>query len=268
MPTEYAICKICGEKARLVFCARVLNKYDVRYSQCERCNFLQPENPVWLGESYASPINEEDTGYVSRNIILARKTFLFLVSFFNKNGRFLDYAAGYGMLVRLMRDMGLDFYWQDKYTDNLFARGFEYDQQKISAITCFECFEHFSEPCEEIEAMLKISRNIFFSTSLYDAGGSGIVPELSWPYYGFSHGQHVAFYSLKTLEYLAGKYGLHLYSNGRDLHFLSDHPVGRWRFLAVLKLGRIFPWDMLSRLIIESKAPEDALRISQKKSTK
>ena len=268
MPMEYTVCKICGEKTKLVFRAKVLNKYDASYFQCEHCFFLQPGSPTWLNESYESPINKEDTGYISRNIILARKTFLFLVSFFDRDKRFLDYAAGYGMLVRMMRDMGLDFYWQDKYTDNLFARGFERDRQEISAVTCFECFEHFSEPREEIETMLKISRNIFFSTSLYDAGALGVVPELSWPYYGFSHGQHIAFYSLKTLECLADQYGLHLYSNGRDLHFLSDRRIGQWRFLLILKLGRILPWDMLSRLILKSRAPEDALRISQDKYSK
>jgi Methyltransferase domain len=254
-------CKICGGKTDQAFRARVLGKYDVAYARCGCCDFLQAEDPSWLREAYTEPINKEDTGYVLRNIILARKTFLFLMVFFAKKDRFLDYAGGYGMFVRLMRDMGLDFYWEDKYTKNLFARGFEYDHQKISAITCFECFEHFSDPVQEMDKMLTISKNIFFSTSLYDFNNNGNLPDASWPYYGFSHGQHVSFYSLKTLRYLADARGLHLYSNGKDLHFFSERKISGWKFRVALRLG-ILPWDMLARLMLKSKTSEDSLSVS------
>lgn len=255
-------CKICSGKTDQVFRSSVLGKYDVSYARCGHCGFLQAENPFWLHEAYVNPINKEDTGYVSRNIILARKSFLFLTTFFGRHDHFLDYAGGYGIFVRLMRDMGLDFYWEDKYTKNLFAQGFEYDRQEISAITCFECFEHFLDPIAEIGKMLEISKNIFFSTSLYDVNKNKGIPDLSWPYYGFSHGQHISFYSLKTLQYLADKYKLNLYSNGRDLHFFSDRKVGRLHFKIALKLG-ILPWDMLARTILKSRTSGDALSISE-----
>ncbi len=44
---------------------------------------------------------------------------------------FLDYAGGYGVFTRLMRDIGFDFYWHDPYTQNLFANGFEKDIKLI-----------------------------------------------------------------------------------------------------------------------------------------
>ncbi len=50
------------------------------------------------------------------------------------------------MFTRLMRDYGFDFLHYDKHTQNLFARGFEFHDEKIEAITCFECFEHFVNP--------------------------------------------------------------------------------------------------------------------------
>ena len=258
------LCKICGGKTKQIFQSRILNKYDVSYARCDNCWFLQVKNPFWLNEAYVDPINKEDTGYVSRNIILARKTFLFLISFFDKDGYFLDYAGGYGMFVRLMRDMGFNFYWEDKYTNPFFAQGFEYDQQKVSAITCFECFEHLPNPTEELEKMLSISKYIFFSTSLYDVNKGGEVPDVSWPYYGFSHGQHISFYSLKTLQYLADKYKLNLYSNGRDLHLFSERRINGWWFKIILRLG-ILPWDMLSRLISKGKTDEDSLSIAKNK---
>ena len=57
-----------------------------------------------------------------------------------------NYAGGYGIFTRMMRDIGFDFYWLDKYADNLLTNGFEYNKKihkKIEAITSFESFEHF-----------------------------------------------------------------------------------------------------------------------------
>ena len=256
-------CRVCGGVTEEVFKSKVLNKYDASYSRCNNCAFLQVEDPFWLDEAYSNSINKEDTGYVSRNIRLARKTFLLLINYFKKGDSFLDYAGGYGMFVRLMRDAGLDFYWDDKYTKNIFAQGFEYNKQNISVVTCFECFEHFSHPGEDIEKILAISRNVFFSTSLYDINGSKKAPDLPWPYYGFNHGQHISFYSLHTLQYIAEKHKLKFYSNGRDLHFFSDRKFNKRIFGMILILG-ILPWDIMSRFIRESKTSEDSLRISKK----
>jgi len=62
---------------------------------------------------------------------------------------------------------GFNFYHYDPYTQNLFAKGFEYDSQfAINAVTTFETFEHFVNPLEEIEKMLSISKNIIFTTEL------------------------------------------------------------------------------------------------------
>jgi len=120
---------------------------------------------------------------------------ILLALFFNKNGKFLDFAGGYGVFVRLMRDIGFDFVLYDKYTQNLFAKGFEYNpSHKIEAITTFESFEHFAKPMDEIESMLKISKNIIFSTELLP---DPIPKPEDWWYYGLEHGQHISFYSKK-----------------------------------------------------------------------
>ncbi|MDD3083569.1 MAG: class I SAM-dependent methyltransferase, partial [Candidatus ainarchaeum sp.] len=119
--------------------------------------------------------------------------------FFKEKNSFLDYAGGYGIFTRLMKNKGFNFYWDDKYTENTFSKGFEYKKQKIDLTTCFECFEHFEEPIKEIEKILKISNNIIFSTRLIPKE----IPEKNWVYYGFNHGQHIAFYSKKTLFFIA-----------------------------------------------------------------
>jgi hypothetical protein len=56
-----------------------------------------------------------DTGIMQRNLYLSKITAFILLLFFDCRKKFLDYAGGYGVFVRLMRDYGFDFYWYDKY---------------------------------------------------------------------------------------------------------------------------------------------------------
>jgi hypothetical protein len=170
-------CKICNKGVEKCFNHKVLNKYNVDYFYCESCIFIQTEEPYWLEEAYATPIGAIDTGIVKRNFLLAHRTTAILYFLFNKNGNYLDYAGGNGMLVRMMRDFGFDFYWQDKFSSNIFAGGFDYhnDLGKINLITCFEAFEHFSDPVREIEKLLDISNNILLSTELFSAPPGSII---------------------------------------------------------------------------------------------
>lgn len=220
-------CTICKNEMREVFSSKVRDQYEAHYYKCSLCGFLQVVDPVWLTEAYKEPINLSDVGYVSRNILLSQKTLTLFILLFGKGGIFLDYAAGYGVFVRLMRDYGLDFYWDDLYTENIFARGFKYKDQNIDAITCFECFEHFVNPIKELEKMLKISKNIFFSTHLLPDPMP--IPN-QWWYYGLEHGQHIAFYSLRTFEFLAEKYSLNFYTNGVNLHLFTKKKINPFIF--------------------------------------
>lgn len=99
-----------------VFSAQVLGKYPADFERCASCGFLRIVNPHWLEEAYSGAIAATDTGLVARNIDVARKlaVFLYFVLPGRGAGRFLDVAGGYGMLTRLMRDYGFDFYWSDK----------------------------------------------------------------------------------------------------------------------------------------------------------
>lgn len=246
------LCKICGQESSPVFSSKLLNKYIVAYFHCPTCGFLQTEDPYWLKEAYNDPINNSDTGYVSRNLSLARKTFILFLNLFNKHDKFLDYAGGYGLMTRLLRDWGLDYYWNDKYTKNIFSEGFAYSDQKICALSCFECFEHFIDPNLELEKMLAISSNIFFSTTLIGSRP----PDKSWWYYGLNHGQHISFYSLITLQYLADKYNLNLCSNGNNLHLFTKKKMSNFYFKLIMKLG-IFPWEILFKIFLPSRTMTD-----------
>lgn len=246
-------CKICDSEAKYVKTLKVRKVYDAEYFLCGECGFMFVGNPFWLAEAYENPINNSDTGYVLRNVYLSRKTLILFYVLFNTKASFLDFAGGYGMLARLLRDYGLEFFLDDAYTQNLFMKGFEYKEQIIEAMTCFECFEHFSEPKNEIDSIFSISSNIFFSTVLFSGE---IAPDDDWEYYGLNHGQHVSFYSLKTLEYIAKKHNVNVYSNGANLHLFTKKRITNWffRFLLVLTTVQL---DLIIRKILKSKTLSD-----------
>jgi len=215
-------CRICNNEISEAFKATVLQKYEIKYYACDKCGFLQTEEPYWLTESYKESINITDTGLVQRNLEDAELTAIVIQQLFNKQSAFVDMAGGYGLFVRLMRDKGYNFYWSDLYTQNLMAKGFEFDSnskdKKIELVTAFEAFEHFVDPIKEIENMLSVSKNIFFSTLLYSTS----IPDRNWWYYGFEHGQHISFYNLTTLLFLAKKYNLNLHSFNENIHLLTE----------------------------------------------
>ena len=253
-------CKICKKDNKLIFNGIILNKYKIKYFHCSNCGFLQTEEPYWIEEAYMESINLSDTGYMQRNINLSHKLTIFLMLFFDKNAKYLDYAGGYGVYVRLMRDIGFDFCWDDKYGTNLFSKGFEYQEKyNIQAITTFESFEHFVNPLEEIEHLLTISKNIIFSTELLP---KNIPKPEDWWYYGLDHGQHISFYSKKTLQFIAEKYGLY-YSSIGNLHIFSEKRISSFK-LKFLKFSKFGLHKFLQKQL-KSKTWHDHLKTSGQK---
>lgn len=229
-------CKICGSPTEFVFKGKILKKYDVDYFRCPNCDFMQTEEPYWLSESYVSAISDLDLGPVNRAVTGARIVESVIVSFFNPNARFIDWGGGYGVFTRLMRDMGYDFYWRDAYCENLFAKQFVAKEESgYELMTTFEVFEHLVQPMAEIEAMLKLSPNILFSTHLPP---KPLHTATDWWYLTPEHGQHVAIYSPKSLQFIAAKFGLHLASDGSSLHVLSQKPVSERLFKIIARDGR------------------------------
>lgn len=222
------ICKICGSDAQKLFTKTILKKYEIQYFRCKKCEFIQTEKEFWLEEAYSNSINSTDVGYMQRNLFYSKRLLILLYLIFGKKGKYLDFAGGYGVFVRLMRDNGFDFYWDDKFTQNLFARGFESkDLMNFNAVTLFEVFEHFENPISEIESILKLTDTIIFSTEVYPK----LIPE-NWWYLGLDHGQHIALYSNKTFKFISGLFDLKYYNIG-SLHILSRSNIPFWKLRAM-----------------------------------
>jgi hypothetical protein len=160
-------------------------------------------------------------------------------------GRYLDAAGGYGMLTRLMRDNGFDFYWADAHCKNLLATEFGYgsDLGECEAVTAIEVMEHLVDPVGFVDETLRHARSstLIFTTNLYQ----GAVPQPdAWWYYTFATGQHIGFYTQKTLQTLGKRLGLR-FSSANGLHLLSSHSlnVTRIRWATQRRVAQLFvPW--------------------------
>ncbi|MBO5680425.1 MAG: methyltransferase domain-containing protein [Lentisphaeria bacterium] len=197
-------CLICGGVAKFQHSAKILNKYDIGYYYCSACGHMQTEKPYWLSESYAAPLQASDTGLVSRNLYVSKMILSLISSLFSADTKCLEYAGGYGLLTRLLRDSGLDCKWYDKYADGIFSRGFEDDgKTRYDLVFAVEALEHFEDPLFELETIFSKSNSLLFTQELLSDPPQD---PAEWWYYCLEHGQHLNLYSEKCLAYIAAKF--------------------------------------------------------------
>jgi hypothetical protein len=212
-------CKICNHRTKEIFRKIVLQKYDVGYHQCENCGFIQTDKPFWLAEAYENAITSLDLGLIQRNINLKEEVSLLIDVCFKESQFFLDYAGGYGMFTRMMRDKGFNFFHHDDYCENLFSKHFELKDniiEKYDLVTAFEVLEHLENPLDEIKKIFNLGIHFIFTTE--------IIPEnfnQNWMYISQETGQHIAFYTKKSLEIVAELNGFNYYCKNNFIHIFT-----------------------------------------------
>lgn len=235
--TKSPACPICAGSTREAFRATVLRIHEASYRHCPDCGYLYADRPYWLKQAYSSAIASADTGLVARNLEISDKLNAVLCAFFDIHGRFLDLAGGTGLLVRLMRDIGFDYFWEDSYCANIHAVGFDArpEEHDFEAATAFEAIEHMEDPLAFVaDALARTrTRTLIFSTELHD----GTPPPGDWWYYAFATGQHIAFFSRKTLEQIGQRLKCRLVSY-RGMHVLSAQSISEWKYRFVLRYLR------------------------------
>ena len=230
----------------------------VRYMRCSKCGYVQTEQPYWLDRAYENSVNDSDTGILARNFTNLHVVLATLFAMRNLRQRVVDFAGGYGILTRLLRDHGVEALWSDAFTRNLVARGFEHNGEPAGLVTAFEAFEHFVNPGLELDKMMATAPNVLLSTA--------IVPDPvprpgEWWYYGSEHGQHIGFYTLDALRILAARHRRHLLTDGHFYHLMTEKKIGATNWNSCLRLKRII--RVLASRRLKSKTWEDHVRISK-----
>ena len=254
------ICKICGGVLVLQIAVKVRSVHSAKLNRCTVCGLLGFDEVFWLDEAYRMPINPSDVGYVFRNVNSAN----ILAELLFRNGMpvgyYLDYGSGYGMFVRLMRDRGYCFHGVDPYCESLFASlavGSKERFGEYELVSAFEVFEHLADPVASVEEMLKYGKAVIFTTDLVPDP----VPAIDdWDYYGLEHGQHVAFWTKRSLTSLAGHFGLE-YLNldwiSTSWHLIA--PKGHCLHTQIGRDNRIRRWSKKLGFVKEPERPQSLL---------
>ena len=238
------ICRSCGRQTCHLQ-SGINFKIEINYFECSNCGYVQTETPYWLDRAYAEVINDSDTGIMVRNLANAKIVLATLLMLGKPDGVVVDCAGGYGILVRLLRDHGINAMWSDRYCKNLVARGFEHTTETADLVTSFEAFEHFLNPAEELERMLKIAPNVLFSTEII---ADPAPKHEDWWYYGKEHGQHIGFFRIRTLEKLAKERGKFFLSNGSSYHLITERPVNELLWKLTIRAKKMLPFLLRRKL--------------------
>jgi hypothetical protein len=199
-------CRLCNGVTKFRFQKTVLQRYPVSFFECEVCESLMAEEPYWLDEAYAIPGVHIDVSILGRSLKnwVATNALLRVLDP-SRSWVCLDYGCETGVFVRLMRDLGHNFFGYDRYADAHFCDAFcaDTDKYKYDLLSSFEVFEHFSNPQVELKSLLDLDvKVVVFSTWFYEKNH-----DVDWGYLAPECGQHVFFYSVKAMKLFASQLG-------------------------------------------------------------
>lgn len=202
-PVQHPACRLCGSATTYRFNKTLLNRHDVAYHECTHCGATQTDEPHWLAEAYVDQNEQFDTGQVTRSLINAAVLNCLLKACdMGSKTRVVDYGCGSGLLVRTLRDTGVDIWGYDRYSKPRLALGFQADSiQGFDVINLCEVVEHFDNPRQAFD-------EIFASQPKLVLIQTGISQQVhpEWEYLVPEHGQHIFFMSNKTLAWVCQQY--------------------------------------------------------------
>jgi hypothetical protein len=215
-------CRLCGSAAEFRFTKPILlGSRECHYFQCSGCGALQTETPTWLDKSYGPDFHMLGIGSANRSV-WSQALVHYLATVLGIRGPILDFGGGCGLLCRLLRDLGYDGRLHDRFTQNVFAEGFEGELGPgLGAIVSFEVFEHFANPAEDVGALLSCGPDfLIVGTDKYLGQGP------DWYYLFPHHGQHVFFWSLGAHRWIAKQHGYQVVTCGQKVTVYSKRRVG------------------------------------------
>lgn len=216
---------------------------EAELTHCPSCDYLYLREPFWLETAYRDEFYG-DTGYVARNIYMAKKSLaLFrcwkLISRCTSFPASCDIGAGVGMFARMMRDSGYNFFGYDEFTKMPLIKPFLSAHGNYRIKTAFEVIEHLPSLPAFLVSQIGDVDLFLFSTELRRVGD---VPDDQWWYYAFNIGQHIGFHSKKSLSIAFSRAGYNhkcLMSYGSSLHALALTKEWRTAFQTCSVIWRI-----------------------------
>ncbi len=207
-------CPVCGVGAlESAFSMVVLDEHEATYYECAACASLIVLNPYWLPTAYDETRPDPDTGTAQRSILCSLFVrAMHMAGLVRRGAGILDFGAGNGLLVRLLRDQGFDAHGLDKHASMAVARNWRYQSLEEAAerpcdmVTAIEVFEHLPDPCEVLQRLVAVLPDhgmLLLRTSLYDRTRH----DREWYYLEPTGGQHITLYSRRGLCALAERCG-------------------------------------------------------------
>lgn len=214
-------CAICSGLAHEYLEYKVLGRHDATLFRCETCGFCFIEDPHWLGETFSNSLNYIDVGAVDRCEVVLDFVEELTFSLGIENERIIDWGGGYGLMTRMARDRGLNMWTFDPYVKPLFSHPANLDEMAHSLLICVsEVFLHLENPRQTLSDLLNYSPNVLITA---------VVPpnefDQTWWYLTPSTGQHVSFYSTKSLQKLADSLGCSLLTDKKFFHLFTKQEI-------------------------------------------
>jgi hypothetical protein len=207
------ICRLCGGSSTKKFSQTILAKYNIAYYLCNTCHSLQTQDPFWLEEAYSQQEFNLDTMALQRNI--NNFAICYTVCKVLSARTVIDFGAKDGLLCRFLRDHEINCFAYDKYSKPSYVIDFaDPPKEGIDLLMAFEVLEHLPNSSRNLEEIFSFKPKFFlFQTSLYSG------QDADWSYLSKETGQHVFFYSLDALKFIANKYGYNVAQLGWTFFF-------------------------------------------------
>jgi len=216
-------CPICGSAALELFEMVLRGSVATALHRCSGCEFTFFPDPDWLQGSFGSQLNRLDVGAVARcesmaNLILG---LLPVVKKLISDHKILDWGGGDGLLTRMLRDRGINCYWEDPYCEERYAwPAIAKPDDTFDLVLAVEVFLHIPDPLPVLRQLLDRADVVIFTA---------VRPpqdlNQDWWYLMPRTGQHVSFFPQVCCERLARLTNSHYYSDGRFVHAFTRRPL-------------------------------------------
>jgi hypothetical protein len=211
-PVPVERCRICnGALAPIWPIVQIRDRFKTRYRRCKKCWSLQLVGLEWIRDAYWGDTSiRHDEGRRLRNRIV----FSFLdhvqhMLWRREKINLLDYGSGSEkILENFINKFTKETYKIENYDP--YVNGLEaLPEGKFHAITCIEVLEHLSNVqafYEHIRQKLHRNSILICSTEIHIPFGPSAHGK-TWQYLTKSIGQHITFWTRRSLKYMKGAVG-------------------------------------------------------------